>query len=107
VWSPDGEWIVFESWRTGNGDIYLMRPDGSDLQQLTTSGAEDGNPTFSPDGRYIVFHSQRTGAYQLFIMETENPSEQWLLDTGSPRALLPVWSPVTEIEALDKMIPSL
>jgi Tol biopolymer transport system component len=98
VWSPDGEWIVFESWRSGGGDIYLMRPDGSQLTQLTTSAAEDGNPTFSPDGSFIVFHSQRTGNYQLFILEVDDPENQWHLETGSVRSLLPVWSPVTEID---------
>jgi Tol biopolymer transport system component len=97
AWSPDGEWIAFESWRTGNGDIYLMRPDGSELTRLTFSGGEDGNPTWSPDGRYLVFHSQRTGNYQLFIMEVADPENQWLLDTNSPRALLPVWSPVADV----------
>ncbi|MEX2144383.1 MAG: DPP IV N-terminal domain-containing protein [Anaerolineales bacterium] len=99
IWSPDGEWIVFESWRTGGGDIYIMRDDGSDLRQLTTSLAEDGHPTFSPDGRFIVFHSQRTGNYQLFILKVDDPENQWHLETGSVRSLLPAWSPVTEIDA--------
>lgn len=97
VWSPDGKWIVFESWRTGNGDVYIMRANGTQMHRLTTSEAEDGNPNFSPDGRFIVFHSQRTGNYQLFILEVADPENQWHLDTGSVRALLPVWSPVTEI----------
>lgn len=98
VWSPDGEWIAFESWRSGKSDVYLMRPDGSELTRLTNSLAEDGNPTFSPDGRYLVFHSQRTGNYQLFIMELADPDNQWHLETGSVRALLPMWSPVAEVE---------
>ncbi len=97
VYSPDGQWIVFESWRSGTSDIYLMRSDGSNLQQLTTDPAEDGNPTWSPDGKYIVFHSQRTGSYQLFILEVAHPDNQWHLQTSSPRALLPVWSPITDI----------
>lgn len=97
VWSPDGEWIAFESWRTGRSDIYIMRPDGRDLRQLTTSPAEDGHPTFSPDGRFIVFHSQRTGNYQLFILEVDDPENQWHLETGSVRSLLPAWSPVTDL----------
>lgn len=97
VYSPDGNWIVFESWRTGGGDIYLMRADGSGLRQLTDSPSEDGNPTWSPDGRYIVFHSQRTGSYQLFILEVPYPENQWHLQTSSVRALLPVWSPITDI----------
>ncbi|MDA1329819.1 MAG: hypothetical protein DWG76_00790 [Chloroflexi bacterium] len=95
AWSPDGEWIAFESWRNGNADIFIMRPDGSDLQQLTTSLAEDGHPHFSPDGRYLVFHSKRIGDYQLFILELEHPENVWHLETKSPRALLPAWSPPT------------
>lgn len=97
TWSPDGKWIVFESWRNGNADIYIMAADGSDMQQLTDNLAEDGNPTFSPDGRYIVFHSRRAGDYQLFIMEVAHPENQWHLPTKSPRALLPVWSPVNTL----------
>jgi TolB protein len=97
VYSPDGEWIVFESWRSGTSDIYLMRADGSGLRQLTDDPAEDGNPTWSPDGKYIVFHSQRTGNYQLYILEVAHPETQWHLQTGSVRALLPVWSPITDI----------
>jgi TolB protein len=98
VYSPDGEWIVFESWRSGTSDIYLMRSDGSGLRQLTDDPAEDGNPTWSPDGKYIVFHSQRTGAYQLYILEVAHPQTVFHLVTSSPRALLPVWSPITDIE---------
>jgi TolB protein len=98
VYSPDGQWIVFESWRSGTSDIYMMRADGSGLRQLTDDPAEDGNPTWSPDGKYIVFHSQRTGNYQLFILEVAHPETQWHLQTGSVRALLPVWSPITDIE---------
>lgn len=102
TWSPDGEWIAFESWRSGNADIYIMRADGTDVRQLTTSEAEDGHPTWSPDGRYIVFHSQRTGNYQLFILEADNPEEQWHLETGSVRALLPAWSPVAIVPGLEE-----
>jgi Tol biopolymer transport system component len=37
TWSPDGEWIAFSA-RAGGGDnpdIYLVRPDGTDLRQVT------------------------------------------------------------------------
>lgn len=40
-WSPDGEWIAFAMAYVGCdklGDIYFVRPDGSDLTRLTTSG---------------------------------------------------------------------
>lgn len=37
TWSPDGEWIAFASNHEGNYDIYLIRPDGSDLRRLTNT----------------------------------------------------------------------
>jgi Tol biopolymer transport system component len=33
--SRDGKWIVFESDRSGNWEIWRMRTDGSDQEQLT------------------------------------------------------------------------
>ncbi|WP_083262532.1 TolB family protein [Roseivirga sp. 4D4] len=43
--SPDGEWIVFESARDDReGDIFIMRPDGSDLRKLTQTTSYEGRP---------------------------------------------------------------
>ena len=35
VFSPDGEWIAFESDRGGDYNIWAIRPNGSDLKQVT------------------------------------------------------------------------
>jgi TolB protein len=51
-WSPDGEWIVFAVGYVGCeklGDIYLVRPDGSDLIRLTKSGFSV-DPAWRPAG---------------------------------------------------------
>jgi len=60
-WSPDGEWLVFESdggdYPTNQG-IYVSRPDGSQLRRVTTlpeGYGFDAAPQFSPDGKRIVF----------------------------------------------------
>lgn len=55
AWSPDGTRIVFRSHRSGSGDLYTIRPDGTDLTQLTTDGNFDVNARWSPDGSEIVF----------------------------------------------------
>jgi len=34
-WSPDGEWIVFTYMGDKNGHLWLMRPDGTERQQIT------------------------------------------------------------------------
>jgi TolB protein len=43
-WSPDGEWIAFTSFRDGNNEIYVMRPDGSSLYNLTDNPISDWQP---------------------------------------------------------------
>ncbi len=41
--SPDGNWIVFESQRHKNdGEVYIMRPDGSDQIRLTFNDSYNG-----------------------------------------------------------------
>ncbi|MFU8845019.1 MAG: hypothetical protein ACNA7V_14540 [Bacteroidales bacterium] len=34
-WSPDGDWIVYNNPSYGDGRLWLIRPDGSEKQQLT------------------------------------------------------------------------
>jgi len=60
-WSPDGEYIVFASSRMGfkdeviytdmpqpYGELFVMRYDGTDVQQLTDNQWEDGTPAWQP-----------------------------------------------------------
>jgi Tol biopolymer transport system component len=48
TWSPDGQWIAFHSDRDGDLDIYIVRPDGSDLRLLTDNDDDDMQPSWSP-----------------------------------------------------------
>lgn len=61
-WSPDGGLIVFTRRITGtaNSDVCTIRPDGTDLRVLTTSGANDGHAVWTPDGR-ILYNSGMYG----------------------------------------------
>jgi Tol biopolymer transport system component len=47
--SPDGSWIVFESWPDGTKhDIYFMAPNGAEFTQLTTDPAFDFDAAWRP-----------------------------------------------------------
>ncbi len=61
TWSPDGAWLAFVSRRHDrrehdlNADVFVMRPDGSDLRQVTDSTLWAGAPEFTESGDAIVF----------------------------------------------------
>jgi len=64
-WSPDGQRIVFASFRDGGGnpagaaDIFVIGVDGKGLRRLTNSPYEDNDPEWSRDGSRIAFKSTR------------------------------------------------
>ena len=55
--SPNGQWIYFNSVRTGTMKLWRMKPDGSHQEQVTYDEYNDWFPHFSPDGKQIVFIS--------------------------------------------------
>ena len=44
TWSPDGTRIAFLTDRDGDWEIYTMKADGSDLQNVSNHPAADGPP---------------------------------------------------------------
>ncbi len=54
VWSPDGAWIAFESERSGRRAVHVMRPDGTDVRQVTLDDASVSLSGFSADGRHVL-----------------------------------------------------
>jgi TolB protein len=91
--SPDGTRLVFESNRTGNWDIYTMRPDGTDLVRLTTDPAADVGPIWSPDGKHILFASERdAGDSEIYVMNTDGSGQRRLTRQPGDDSH-PHWSP--------------
>lgn len=76
-WSPNGQWIVWSSQRNGNGDIFVMDPDGENLRQI--SGVrkddigqwDDREVSWSPDSKKVVY----IGRSPIFIAEADKDDE--------------------------------
>lgn len=78
--SPDGKWILVVGnslssiSKKQNTDIYAVRPDGTQLTQITYHPEIDTCPTWSPDGKYIYFISSRANKDRRFnIWRINNP----------------------------------
>lgn len=76
-WSPDGQWIVFATHPLYSfnfdpviSNLYRMRPDGSDMEQLTfyeTPDIRANQPRYTPDGKWISFTA---------VQASSNPQER-------------------------------
>ena len=95
-WSPDGKLISFtRKHENNNFDIYTIRPDGTDLRQLTTSPANDAHAMWTVDSKHLMWSSgiygfkdeaalyddtfQPYGA--IFIMNTDGSGKKQLTDS--------------------------
>lgn len=63
--SPDGKLIAFLSDRSGAENIYVCKPDGSDIKPIT-KGRGTGiqmfvSPSWTPDGNYIIASKAERG----------------------------------------------
>jgi TolB protein len=92
AWSPEGSFIAFASERTGSGDIYVMRADGSEVRRLTEHPAYEGAPSWSPDGKWIAFEGERDGRSELYRVEVATGKVERLTESLS-RKLGPDYSP--------------
>lgn len=51
AWSPDGIRLAFLSFRTGQGDIYVINRDGSQETRVTNDDARDYRPVWDPSAK--------------------------------------------------------
>jgi len=89
--SPDGEWIAFNTLGSQE-DLFLVRPDGSGLRQLTKDAFKDRSPSWSPDGR-VVFQSNRGGAYDAWSIRPDGSRLEPLTVAARGGVYLPLVSP--------------
>ena len=95
AWSPDGEWIAFtREYGHANYHVCRIRPDGSDFQELTETGANDGHAVWTYDGKLAY----STGMYgfrdeaavydftfqpygQIMVMEADGSNKRLITDS--------------------------
>lgn len=103
-YAPDGQYIYFNSYRTGHMQLWRMRPDGSQPEQLTRDDYSNWFPHPSPDGRWIVFISylqnqqathpaDKDVMLRLMDLKTSQIRELTRFRGGQGTINVPSWSP--------------
>ncbi|KAK5112705.1 hypothetical protein LTR85_011216 [Meristemomyces frigidus] len=104
--SPDGERLMFtRRMNYTNYDICTIRPNGTDLQVLTSSGANDAHATWTPDGRILwstgmwgfrmeaATYDDTFQPYgQIMIMDADG-SNKWMLEDSVWEDSMPLYVP--------------
>ncbi len=101
VWSPDGAWIAFLSNRSTLErdpvyfDLFIMRPDGSGVRQLTDDHPALSNwlPSWSADGRWLsVAAWSWQGSDRITLVDTQSGRITSIMEPGITYSS-PAWSP--------------
>ncbi len=115
AWSPDGEFLVFASSRGGDGgpslsrqrflpqsDIWRMRPDGSDVEQMTYLTNSEIRPRFIREGRVIMTTEKVSADFYQLAGRRIN----WDRTDYHPLLAQRARSPFADPEDLEEVAPS-
>ena len=101
AWSPNGQWIVYVSDRSGEDEIYIAPQDGLGAEEQITNGHKGFmfQPAWSPDSSKIAWADQTLRLWYVDIKE-KKPVE---VDRGKYGEILNYnWSPDSKWLAYDK-----
>jgi serine/threonine-protein kinase len=92
--SRDGQWLAFDSDRSGTQQIFRRRLAGGEVQQITRGTSPAFSVALSPDGKEIAYHAIVNGFRRAFVASSEGGDQPVQV---SPGALTdernPQWSP--------------
>jgi dipeptidyl aminopeptidase/acylaminoacyl peptidase len=81
-----------------NNDVWVMSPDGTGRQAITTNPANDNSPAYSPDGRWLAYLAQATPGFEsdrqrIMLYERATGRRQVLTDDWDRSVGAITWTP--------------
>ena len=90
-WSPDGRFLLFDSFGSPTGlDLWVfpLSGDRKPVPFLNTKFNESAGQ-FSPDGRWVAYQSDESGRNEVYVTPFPGPGGKWQISTGGGG--LPRW----------------
>ncbi|HOZ17571.1 MAG TPA: hypothetical protein PLF04_04485 [Candidatus Fermentibacter daniensis] len=94
-YSPDGDWIIFERRESGQSDIWVVRPDGSDAHEVVGGSSNDMHPCWGHGGGWFTFSSDRTGNFEIWVGNT-GTGDLFKVTDDPADDIYPAWNPVSD-----------
>ncbi|MCB9135612.1 MAG: PD40 domain-containing protein [Anaerolineales bacterium] len=127
TWSPDGAWLAWDGDFTGDGwnEIALIRPDGTDLMQVSPSGGYlydiwmnswliDAQKLLQNYVSYSVYNNQLYFNGTALSILSFNGEYSYVIDTGGPYDItlnydaqsLDPFAPISQVLSLPRYSPA-
>lgn len=93
--SPDGELILFPSYRSGWINYWVVPRSGGTPRQVAPAAADQTGGLWSPDGRHIAYVENHDGTHELRIASISNGDVRVLVRPPDGMGVVsnPAWSP--------------
>lgn len=82
VWSPDGNWIAYQTVVDGNQEIFIRSTKSDQVINISNHPGRDGDdyPEWSKDSRSVYFTSRRNGNSDIFKKVIGEPGLEQITD---------------------------
>ncbi|MFB3131433.1 MAG: TolB family protein, partial [Rhodothermales bacterium] len=80
AWHPSGQWIYFARLapESHGRDLWRVQPDGSGLEKVYATEADERSPAFDPDGTHLYFSSDASGIFNLYRLQDDEATPERL-----------------------------
>jgi Tol biopolymer transport system component len=95
-WSPDGQFLAFETKRADDAHLFIIPSSGGTPIQLTFDHGQSWPHSWSPDGSKIAFAGLRNGIWNIYSVSLATKEQKQLTHYSKQNAFAryPAWSPL-------------